>query len=476
MQAAQNSAQVFLGAMLKCASCHDSFVSRWKLSETFGLAAFFSDEPLEIVRCDVKTGKKAVPQFLFHELAEAPPAASLEERRAQAAHLFTSPRNGRFARTIVNRIWKQMFGRGLVEPADDMDLPAWHPELLEWLAADFVDHGYDLHHLFRRIMTSRAYQLPVASESTFRGPARRRLTAEQFTDAVSSITGEWKILDDKKGNPGVFAREWRFKSTPLTRALGRPDRNQVFTERSAEPTTLQALEIANGEEMAAVLSRGARRMLAQQKPAPQNLFDSGVLAAQKASVDIDLKGAERLWLLATDAGSYGSALIAAGWMQAEFLGPQGSVKLADLPVPDGAVIGPIRVKGEDPRDALTVRVPSEMVYDIAGKGYTRFRALVGLDEQSLRPEISGKVRYFVFSEQPNHDSLIRVVGETPVPVPVPQHDSAALVTGLYRHALSREPTPLELKQGKEFIDSEGADSLEDLLWIVFLSPEFQLIQ
>ena len=61
MQAAQNSAQVFLGANLKCASCHDSFVNRWKVAQTFGLAAFFSAEPLEIARCEMKTGVRAVP-------------------------------------------------------------------------------------------------------------------------------------------------------------------------------------------------------------------------------------------------------------------------------------------------------------------------------------------------------------------------------------------------------------------------------
>ena len=63
MQAAQNSAQVFLGANLKCASCHDSFVSRWKLADVFSLAAFFSDKPLEMARCEVKTGKTATARL-----------------------------------------------------------------------------------------------------------------------------------------------------------------------------------------------------------------------------------------------------------------------------------------------------------------------------------------------------------------------------------------------------------------------------
>jgi hypothetical protein len=293
---------------------------------------------------------------------------------------------------------------------------------------------------------------------------------------VSSVTGEWKVLDDKKGNPGVFAREWRFKSTLLTRALGRPDRNQVFTVRSTEATTLQALEIANGQEMASILQRGARRMFWGMNPAPQNLFDSGVLVEKKAVVDIDVTNVKHLWLLATDAVSYGPALVTAGWMEGEFVGPQGPVGLQDLSAPEGAVKGPIRIKGEEPRNALTVRIPSEITYDISGKGYTRFRALVGMDEDSLRPEVNGKVRFFVFSERPQHDSLVRVVGEPPIPFPVPQRDSMALVNGLYHHALSREPTALELMQGREIIENESVDGLEDLLWIIFLSPEFQLIR
>ena len=88
MQAAQNSAQVFLGANLRCASCHDSFVSRWKLNQTFGLAAYFTTDRLEIARCDIKTGASAAPAFLFPELRESEPAAELaERRRAGRAHV-----------------------------------------------------------------------------------------------------------------------------------------------------------------------------------------------------------------------------------------------------------------------------------------------------------------------------------------------------------------------------------------------------
>lgn len=483
MQAAQNSAQVFLGANLKCASCHDSFVSRWKLRQAFGLAAFFSEKPLEVVRCDVKTGDHAAPQFLFPELGDIRPAPSLEERRAQVAELFTASANGRFSRTMVNRVWKQLFGFGLVENADDMDLPSWNPDLLDWLAADFVDHGYDLQYLLHRIMTSHAYQLPAPalrqtakSPFVFAGPLHRRLSAEQFLDAVSCVTGEWKVLDDAKGNPGVYARNWRLKADPLARALGRPDRRQVVTERSADPTTIQALELVNGEELSSMLHRGAKRMLGQLPPAPENLFDSGVVTSGKAAVDIDITSASTIRLVNVDAVSWGPEHVVSGWLDAEFLGPDGPVKLTGLALPPGAEKRLLQIKGEKPKEALSATGPAEFIFDVAGKGYTRFRATVGLDESSLRYEVGGKARFFVFTKQPDPKQMIRVSGPTPVEWKQPDHDPAQLVTTIYRHALSRDPTLLERTEGVQMLKEFGADGLEDLLWIVFLSPEFQFIR
>ncbi|HXM94158.1 MAG TPA: DUF1549 domain-containing protein, partial [Candidatus Dormibacteraeota bacterium] len=227
MQASQNTAQVFLGVNLKCASCHDSFINNYKLKQSYGMAALFSDRSqLELVRCDVKTGKFTGPEFLFPQIGTVPENATPSERRAAAAKLFTSPDNGRLARTIANRLWGRFFDYGLVEPVDEMDNRPWNPDLLDWLAMDLSDHGYDLKHLMRLIMTSRAYQLPSipgqdekGKEYTFHGPRPRRLTAEQFVDAVSSLTGEWRVLQNDQR--AMYVREWELKSTPLSRALGR---------------------------------------------------------------------------------------------------------------------------------------------------------------------------------------------------------------------------------------------------------------
>jgi hypothetical protein len=474
MQAAQNSAQIFLGVNLKCNACHDSFISSWKLKDAYGLASFFSAEPLEIYRCDISTGEKSSPKFLFPGLPALEPGTTLEERRAAAARLFTMPENGRFARTLVNRIWKRLLGRGLVEPVDDMDAEAWDADLLDWLASDFVENRYDLKLLLRRIMTSEAYQLPaVAAASkptgayTFRGPLVRRLTAEQYVDSISAITGEWRVLQPSKPGVGSYAREWRLKSSPLTRALGRPIRDQVFTERNDSPATLQALELVNGDTLAATVRQGALRLEGKWKPPPANVFDSGIIRAEKIAVDVDISGARKLWLLIEDADSYDKTRVVAGWMNAEVESASGKVKLADLPTGSKFEKRPLRIKGEAVAEALVAPVPSEIVYDIAGKGFTRLRALVGVDQSSLASDISPRIRFFVFTEEPDRRQLVKVGETAPVSSKFTGPD---VIAHLYQFALARDPSPEERRIAGEF------ERLEDLLWSLFLSPEFQYIR
>jgi hypothetical protein len=276
MQAAQNIAQVFMGVNLKCASCHDSFVNDWQLTDAYGLAGVYAEEPLEMVECDRPTGRTTAPRFLYPGLGEIDTGARRDVRVRQLAELMTSRANGRLPRTIVNRLWARFMGRGLVEPLDDMDRPSWHPDLLDWLAEDLVAHGYDLRRTMEVILTSRAYQsaavsLPgEAGDVVFRGPAVRRLSAEQFVDAVSALTGGWQprpagAFDfDAAGveDPWLAGRTRAALTTadPLMVALGRPNREQVVTSRPAEATTLQALELANGATLTAMLRAGAVRL------------------------------------------------------------------------------------------------------------------------------------------------------------------------------------------------------------------------
>lgn len=499
MQAAQNSAQVFLGVNLKCNSCHDSFISRWKLKDAYGLAAFFADESqLELVRCDVNTSQFTGAKFLYSELDLPTPSATPAERKAAVARMFTEAANGRTPRTMVNRVWARLLGRGLVEDVDDMDGEPWSAELLDWLAADFVERGYDLKHLIGEIVTSQAYQLPAiprrekqVKDYVFRGPEVRRMTAEEFADALSEVTGEWPVF--AQGTRGTYSRQWRMPSSPLTRELGRPIRDQVFTERNEDATTLQALELVNGESLAHLLARGAQRMLGELPPAPVNLYDSGrvtghtdtptldrTVTARPQTLDIDISNVGELHLLIRDAGSYSPERVVAAWIGATLSGPGGDALLSTLEPKSGQVKrGPVHLSHVEMQDALLPGLPSELVYDIGGKGYTRLRATIGLDDQCLQSDISPAVRYFVFREKPNLERLVRVAPETPVAPPLkPRPTKDELITTVFETMLDREPTLGERRLASAAVmrgSRVTAEGLADLLWSIAMQPEFQLI-
>lgn len=279
MQAAQNVGQVILGLNLKCASCHDSFISDWKLEEAYAFANIFADTTLEVSRCETPIGKKASTKLLWEELGEIDSSANRPEKLRQLAEYLVQPSNGRMYRTIVNRVWKQLMGRGLVEPADEMDNEPWSQDLLDWLASDFADNGYDLKELIRTVATSKAYQQPsigfddplalVDDNFVFEGMVRRRLTAEQFSDAVSKII--YPLFEEKqvKYNPfQLVASEQQKLEYPraslvanndFLKALGRPNREIVSTNRDSQASLLQALELTNGETLNGALREGAKR-------------------------------------------------------------------------------------------------------------------------------------------------------------------------------------------------------------------------
>lgn len=277
MQAAQNVGQVILGLNLKCASCHDSFISDWKLEEAYAFANIFADSTLEVSRCEKPIGKLASTKILWEELGVMDSSATRSEKLRQLSEYLVQPANGRMYRTIVNRIWKQMMGRGMVEPVDEMDNEPWSQDLLDWLASDFVEKNYDLKELIFLIGTSKVYQsqssgvksadLLVAADYTFNGMVRRRMTAEQFSDAVSQVFSPVFEEKDLKYNPGQllteqssnihFTRASLVANNSFLTALGRPNREIVSTNRDSQASLLQALELTNGERLNTVLQKGA---------------------------------------------------------------------------------------------------------------------------------------------------------------------------------------------------------------------------
>jgi hypothetical protein len=232
IQFAQSIGQAFLGINLKCASCHDSFIDRWKLDEAFSVAAVYATQPLEIHRCDKPVGRKARAGWLFPELGQIDPDAPQPERLQQLASLLTHPENGRYTRTMVNRLWHRLMGRGIVHPVDAMQTEPWNADLLDYLACHLQDSGYDLKKTLELIATSAAYQeeaearQPEEAQTRYQyaGPRAKRMTAEQFVDAVWQLTGmapqsfEAAVTRGKPDPAGVRAQvltgKWIWASEP----------------------------------------------------------------------------------------------------------------------------------------------------------------------------------------------------------------------------------------------------------------------
>jgi mono/diheme cytochrome c family protein len=332
VQFAQNVGQVLLGINLKCASCHDSFIDHWTLAETYSLAAVVATEPLELHRCDKPQGTKAEAAWLFPELGSIDPAAPKEARLEQLAALMTHPQNGRVSRTIVNRIWHRMMGRGIVHPVDAMNTPPWNADLLDYLAVHFTDHRYDLKEAIRLIANSNAYQSRCAvveeeaasGDYVYAGPIAKRMSVEQFLDAVWSITDTWPEPDerafgrrddrpggqltavmlardradvphtseqapppDAKNEAAYWKKRWgdrpvRAALTPIDlfqASLGRPNREQVVTSRPAELTTLEAITLANGAALAELMGKAAENVSQREQKSADELVKWLYLAA-----------------------------------------------------------------------------------------------------------------------------------------------------------------------------------------------------
>ena len=186
-------------------------------------------------------------------------AGAAEDRRAYVAAWITSPSNTQFARTIVNRVWGSLLGRGLVHPIDDLRAtnPASNEELFAALTADFVEHGFDVKRLIRTTMTSATYQRSADTDATnvkddryYSHHLTRRLPAEVILDAYSQVTGVPTRFDGyPRGTRALQLPDTKVDSYFLT-VFGRPER--VLTsaaERQMDPTLPQALHAINGDTL-----------------------------------------------------------------------------------------------------------------------------------------------------------------------------------------------------------------------------------
>jgi hypothetical protein len=292
MQMAVTISQVLLGIQLKCASCHDSFIDRWTLNDAWGFASALGENHFQIFRCQTATGQKAQPRFPLVGLGDIDPDADLQQRRRQVAGLLTHAQNGLFTRTIVNRLWARLFGRGFVEPLDEMmEHEPWNAELLDWLAGELVHRNFDLKQLLELIATSQAYQSQAVvrrqplqgKEYVFAGPEIRRLTAEQIVDSLSR-------LRQTKTDGAMTTRAWQLENDRLMNMLGRPNRDVVVTWREQESSPLLALELINGARLEELVQQAADAQL-QQTTEPEVL----VTRIYRSLLSRDPTSSERLF-------------------------------------------------------------------------------------------------------------------------------------------------------------------------------------
>jgi hypothetical protein len=385
------------------------------------------------------------------------------------------------------------------------------------------------------------------------------MTAEQFADGVASITGEWPVLSRAANPPGVgrgapavisgvpsdgaglirivpaplpaqpaavpppnaipiapatFVREWRIAGSSLDRSLGRPIRDQVYSTRDTQATTIQALELVNGGTLTHWLWRGARRMLGELPPEPVSLLSRqmnnigrapppvetpGTPPASEAArapsppptspapFDMDVSNSQKLYLIVQDSLSTAPDKAGPLWIGAELSGPGGTTPLSALKPLDGAGLreesSPLKiVGGSEDGSALRVKLSSVVVYDIAGKGFTRFKGATGFEAFPLTQGEIVQARFFVFDRQPSMDRLAPPSPDTPLPKGPPLRTVSEAVDLVYWNALGRAPSAAERRvaaaalRNPTGVTKLNADGLADLLWAVVMTPEFQLIR
>ncbi len=269
----ETTAQVFLGVRLQCAKCHHHPFEVYSQADYYGLAAFFTRVGNKgstdfgalgadtIVKLN-PTGSIKHPRT--RKVMEPAPlggtavdTTDVRDLRRPLATWLTSKDNKLFARNIVNRIWGYYMGFGLVEPIDDMRAtnPPSNPELLDALAADFVESGFDLRHLMKSIMTSRAYQLDstprpenFTNERLYVHYNVKRMPAEALLDAIDFVCGtQERFSGVPAGTRAIELPDPNYASYFLD-TLGRPQRVIACEcERASQPNLAQVLHIANGD-------------------------------------------------------------------------------------------------------------------------------------------------------------------------------------------------------------------------------------
>lgn len=265
----ETTTQAFMGLSLMCAHCHNHPMEKWTQKDYYQMANLYS-------RVRLKVGDKAgevlvlasssgdIPHPRLGTALSPKPLDSPElraddnaDRRIKLADWLTGPNNHAFARSVINRVWRSLMGKGLVEAEDDLRAtnPPSNEPLMAALEQDFVKNGYDVRGLIRNIVSSEAYQRtssPVGANATdhryYSHYIIRRLPAEPLLDAISTVTAvPTEFKDIPKSTRALQLKDSQVASYFLT-AFGRPAREKTCScERQSDANIAQALHLSNGD-------------------------------------------------------------------------------------------------------------------------------------------------------------------------------------------------------------------------------------
>ena len=258
-QQAEQISRLFVGARMECANCHDHPLDRWKQDDYHGLAAVFARiDRKQTVRwldrgavTNPRTGLPAIPQ-----LPGGPRFSSSGDVRSELVDWMIQHPDSHLAKATVNRVWSHFFGRGLVEPVDDMRLtnPATHPQLLQSLTSNFIAQRYDLRALTREIVLSEAYRrespsTTTASRNDFTysfGP-RKSLSPDVLLDLIDDATGSTLPIAERTEIERAILLEDPTTPSGALDTLGRCVRSEACTTSSATSSLALMLHWINGE-------------------------------------------------------------------------------------------------------------------------------------------------------------------------------------------------------------------------------------
>lgn len=305
--AMESTSQLFLGSRIQCAKCHNHPFERWTQDNYYGLTAFFArtktkklGKSEETFVWNAKEGEVKHPVTGKHLPPWVPDTGTFElppdkDRRQVFAEWLTKPGNPFFAKVEVNRIWASLMGIGIIEPFDDFrdTNPPSNKPLLEALAKDFVDSGFNRRDLLRKIVNSNAYQTSGESNEFNRDDTRffsfrqpRRLEAEQLVDALGQVTGK----PMKFSGVPVTVKAVHLPAPDLAqrnrsmigdveflKVFGQPERQTVCScERAGDAGLGQALQLFNGKLFNSMLTAGDslfRKSLSAKKPLSEIVED-----------------------------------------------------------------------------------------------------------------------------------------------------------------------------------------------------------